>query len=477
MFPRFIGGIFILVVLKALMYNKSMTKWYTRFLGVLVLGGLFTLFLGERAIALTYQSTVDVEFTFNPILTISLSDGLHIDQLTAGTMSDSNIIDVGVSSNVAYGYKLLATTGVPTSSSIHHTTDLVHTDGGTTKVSDSVFSSLATSARVTDWSLASDNTWGYSYSEDNGTTWISGKDNSANILGYSGLPLDNDDQGQTGKELISTSTVSENAKTIKFKIGAKAATSQASGTYTNVINFYAVANPYPVNFDTAYENNSKTKYKGFYKMQDMNSTICSAVDNLQTGILIDTRNDASYTVAKIAGACWMTQNLRITGTVPAEGSNFSTYSSVNVCEGDLTAGNSRDEPRCHDSGNTTNGVWYNYAAASAKTILGSSNTTIDTENICPANWTLPSYDTSKPAGSIYSLAGSDSAVTTAFTPVAGGGGYYYNGSPSYTSGGYWWSTVANGNYNRYYLRWDGSSLSTTNSTRSYGYYIRCVQAS
>ncbi len=67
---------------------------------------------------------------------------------------------------------------------------------------------------------------------------------------------------------------------------------------------------------------------------------------MQAGKLIDVRDNSTYTVAKLQGACWMTQNLRITGTVNAQYSNFSTYGNVDVCEGDLTSGNSYDEPRC-----------------------------------------------------------------------------------------------------------------------------------
>ena len=210
-------------------------------------------------------------------------------------------------------------------------------------------------------------------------------------------------------------------------------------------------------------------------MQDITDTICSNVSDLQTSTLIDARDDNTYTVAKIQGACWMTQNLRITGTVNSTNSNFSTHENVNVCEGDLTAGNSYDEARCHDSGNTENGIWYNYAAATAKTILGSSNSTLNTENICPANWTLPSYDTSNPAGSINSLAGSDSVTTAAFSPVTGGN--YGGGSVGSTGTGFWWSTTASYANSRYLLRYISSSLNTNSHTRYSGLYIRCVRAS
>ena len=206
-------------------------------------------------------------------------------------------------------------------------------------------------------------------------------------------------------------------------------------------------------------------------IQDLTPQICEIAAKEAPITVLDRRDGNDYTVRFLQGACWMTQNLRITGTVNENGSNFSTYSNVNVCEGDLTSGNSNDEPRCHDSGNTTNGVWYNYAATSAKTIL--TGNTEATEDICPAGWHLPNRDyTNKPAGSIDSMAGVDSVTRTAFNPVAGG--YYSSGSLSSTGSGYWWSSMGVSS-DRYLLYFNGSRLDTSRYDRSYGFYIRCVR--
>ncbi len=76
---------------------------------------------------------------------------------------------------------------------------------------------------------------------------------------------------------------------------------------------YAVwKNPFVI----AYENAGKTKSGNYFTMQDMSTTICSAVDTpLVTNEapeiqLVDIRDNKTYWIAKLAdGNCWMTQNL------------------------------------------------------------------------------------------------------------------------------------------------------------------------
>ena len=434
--------------------NKSNIILATAMLGVVSVVATY------HASAITYQNSTNVEFTFNPTINVSLSSSdLTISNLAPGSTSDSNVITATVSTNAGYGYYLSATTG---------------TAGGNTNLTntaDSTYNFASLSSNATTLSAIPDNKWGYSYSTDNGNTWISG-DNGSALAGYNGLPLDADDSGATGVKLLSSDSFAGTGS-VQFKIGARASSDQASGTYTGTVNFYAVTNPAPVTFNDAYAAAGKEKLLGYYKMQDITTDICNAVDDMQAGMLIDVRDNSTYTVAKLQGACWMTQNLRITGTVNAQYSNFSTYGNVDVCEGDLTSGSSYDEPRCHDSENTSNGVWYNYAAASAKTILTSSNTNEATEDICPAGWHLPNYDDTKPAGSVNSLAGISSVGVTAFQPVTGG--YYYGGSINAPGNGYWWSSTAVNSGYRYYLYYNGSSLDTSYNSRYYGMYIRCVR--
>lgn len=116
---------------------------------------------------------------------------------------------------------------------------------------------------------------------------------------------------------------------------------------------------------------------------------------------------ALYTVAKINNKYWMTQNLRITGTISAADSNF-TGSSINTSAGgDLNSGDAGDETtlRSHratssDASNTSGasggpytidqlGAWYNFCAASAGQVCSDAINQNATQDICPSGWRLP----------------------------------------------------------------------------------------
>ena len=184
--------------------------------------------------ALSYSSSTDIQFTFSETLSMSVSGDLVIEDLAPGSSADSNVITVSIDTNSAYGYYLSATVGTKTGG----TDALVNSSNN-----GSVFSNLTSNA----FSLAnfSDNYWGYSYSTDSGTNWISG-DVGSSSTGYNGLPLDDNDGtgplGYGGVTLIDADSAA-NSSSVQFKIGAKASFSQPAGAYTNTVNFYAIAYP------------------------------------------------------------------------------------------------------------------------------------------------------------------------------------------------------------------------------------------
>lgn len=95
---------------------------------------------------------------------------------------------------------------------------------------------------------------------------------------------------------------------------------QAAGTYTGKVN-YAMVHPYDsdrlTTLEVAFGNAGKTKVnvggKNYYKMQDMTSEICDAVNiigEVSQTQLVDTRDNNIYWATKLEdGHCWMTQSL------------------------------------------------------------------------------------------------------------------------------------------------------------------------
>ena len=125
--------------------------------------------------------------------------------------------------------------------------------------------------------------------------------------------------------------------------------------------------------------------------------------------------------------------------------------------------------------------WYNYALASAGTIIDKDTTSSNpatnmdpaTESICPKGWTLPSK---KQIDSVGGGGGGSSIYVPAFSPVMGGN-YVVGNLQNENIGGFWWSSTAYDGARRQRLQYTGSNLATYyNGQRYQGFYIRCVQA-
>lgn len=201
-------------------------------------------------------------------------------------------------------------------------------------------------------------------------------------------------------------------------------------------------------------------------MQDLTATQCSNSYDGATATLKDRRDNNSYTIAKINGNCWMTQNLRLAGGTTLT-STYSNVSSSYTLPTDSTSGfNDYTVANMHYSGNTTTGAWYNFCAASAGTVC--SQTQQDASyDICPKGWRLP---TKTEFDGI-----NGTSYISAFSPVTGG--FYRSGSLVSTSRGYWWSSTAYFSGLQYHLHYNGSSLCTDYSYKYYGLYVRCIRSS
>ena len=192
---------------------------------------------------------------------------------------------------------------------------------------------------------------------------------------------------------------------------------------------------------------------------DLNAMVPTAGS---TTTLKDNRDDELYTVSKLGdGNVWMTQNLRFTGTelTPA---NTNVTSNVTMSYGNITPGYSYDQALIGKSDNSEYGVYYNYAAASAMSVTGSSNSTDATQDICPAGWRLPNN------AEINAVVSYKAQFRPVFT------GYYADGTYSDANGGYWWASTTASATERYRLYFTSSSYNIIANVRSLGEPVRCI---
>ena len=224
-----------------------------------------------------------------------------------------------------------------------------------------------------------------------------------------------------------------------------------SGTYTNSLTIAIVAEPAAI--------------PKLY-MQDFTNADCQSLASNANYTVYDSRDDNDYTVRYINGACWMTQNLRLSGgrtLTPADSNVTQDWKFPNDS---LTSGDSYTVARSAINSNTSYGGYYNYCAASAGTVCNDTTKQDATQSICPKGWRLPTYN---------EMSGITSYVS-AFSPVYSG--YYLYGSLRYTgSYGYWWSAIAYNSSIRYRLFYYSGSLGTGYDSRDFGYSVRCVRSS
>ena len=497
-----------------------------------------TLCLSNSVSALSYQSNVGLNFTFNPTLSINVSNNnLVIPNLIAGDYSDSNSINVVVSSNTLSGYTVSANTNDE-----DLTSNIGNNSNSNSNSSNSnyTFSSLATDASLEDLSTADDNTWGYSYSLDSGVSWSN----------YSGLSM------SSNRVLYDTNSPADN-KTIGLKIGAKASSNQPSGVYTTTINFMAVSKVTPTSLLDAYRNEHKTMVNGYYTMQDMTNTICANTDIYDEQLqVIDIRDNKVYWISKLRDDnCWMTQNLDLnlettpTNVLPltSDNTDLNLYGSMgytssngyscsnpddpeatltNDCSGEdevitwvperdtipegsldsTTWQNDSYNPYSYDrglaapngemNGHGYTGNYYNWTASIASNNGSSYNSARTAANsICPAGWRLPNtapteggYEFSKllykygvttddQNTSGYASGGFNKIIASPLYFVRGGYIEAYSNSSlsgSGYSGRYWSSTAKDRNYTGALWLFDSNIQLNYGPYKSAGLSIRCL---
>ena len=399
-------------------------------LTLLILGAMVFPALPQSAQAEEAESKVSLSVA--PVISLSLQDTVAVEVTPTqdGTFS-SNTAALSISTNNETGYSLYMATGngknTLTSQNPSISNVISAVNGGEDGVVSANFDN---------------NTWGYNLSQDS----------VSDTTAYKAVPTATGDTA-----LISTASPTE-ADTYNLTFGTKVDTSLPSGTYSNDVVVSVVANPeyVPTISEVA-------------DMQDVTAEICAASAEGETATLIDTRDGSDYTVAKINGNCWMTQNLRLSGGRTLTSADSNVASSWEFPNNSLTLGSSYTEALSAISADPEYaleyGGYYNYCAASAGTGCSSSSAQDATQDICPKGWRLP---TSSEQNGIRSH-------VSAFSPVYSGS--YTSGSLISTgSFGNWWSATAVGSRYQFHLSYYSGSLHTVDDYKYYGYSVRCIRS-
>ena len=327
---------------------------------------------------------------------------------------------------------------VTTTNSASYSLYLYSSDGDNSlrpKISANTSSIIATAGGVgLTLSSLEPNTWGYNL----------GTEAPTDSTTYSAVPTNNSTPIQT-KDTSDTNSAND---TYILSFGAKVDSTIASGAYSNALTVAVVAEP-----------------RAIIYIQDLTLSDCQSRASDADFTVTDRRDDNDYTVRYINGACWMTQNLRLSGgrTLTSEDSNVT--SNWEFPDDSLTLGNTYIEARSAINSNTSYGGYYNYCAASAGTVCSQTQANAF-QDICPKGWRLP---TNNEMGSIINYA-------SAFSPVYSG--YYRSGSLySADSLGRWWSSTAENSDNQYRLYYNSGSLNTSGGLgKYYGFSVRCIRS-
>ena len=185
-------------------------------------------------------------------------------------------------------------------------------------------------------------------------------------------------------------------------------------------------------------------------------------------IALDKRDNNTYTIAKINGRIWMTQNLRLqAGSIIHNTDSNIADSSYTIPNKSLTSGNSYTEARITCTSNTSTGCYYNQCAASAGTVCSSSSVSTQTYDICPKGWRIPTNADVSP------ILGSD--YTSQFLPTLVG--HYYSGYIDQNGSTGSWPTSTQGstqNAANYILYSNGVRLYIQELNRVDGNSLRCI---
>lgn len=231
----------------------------------------------------------------------------------------------------------------------------------------------------------------------------------------------------------------------------------------------------PLNFNQAFEAYGKVKQGSYYKMQDMTAAIYAATtvaSASSTATLIDTRDNNTYTVAKLAdGRCWMTKNLRITNrTLTTANSDVAKNFVVPASTATDFSGKYNSTKMYFHS---TYGGYYNWFTATAGEGTLSKTSGSTSHSICPKGWRLPTQAEFNTLKSKYNV------TTARQAPISIVLNGYYAQSLLNTNkeANYWSSTASRANftYSLYLYVQSPATFGLRDGTdKAAGFGVRCT---
>ena len=398
------------------------------------------------------DSVTQFSLELKPVLALAAPPELDFGNITptnAGTFT-SKSVDVLVATNATKGYELYF-------SSKDEATDMLNTN---TAISDKITSSFT--GTVTNTTMGKNN-WGY----------------SLNNTDFTAIPKKSGHKKL--RNLTTKPTTDELKTTVHF--GTKISTNLVAGNYEKSVLFTAVAHANP----------AKTLHS-ISKMQQMTPEICAATTTpnktattldtdgshygdpnyAPTKTLIDTRDNNTYTVSKLAdGKCWMTQNLRIIDktitpadsdvtanyTIPAQsGSGFDSFDTSNAYVDSY-------------------GGFYTWYAATAGTGTQSlstqgQNTTV---SICPKGWRLPTGGNNGEFEVLYDNYYSSSALRSNPINLTLSGNVAISSRGGQGSYGEYWSSTVYSSGGAYDLSLNASNAGFASYyDKTNGFSVRCI---
>lgn len=369
----------------------------------------------------------------------------------SGTMGSfvQGDVDVDVATNSQFGYTLAI-------EDKDDDTNMIHVNSSVSDTVSSEFTGAMSSGSM------EDNTWGFKFN-----------DNGFYAIPVAGSPV-------AIKRTTAKSEADYETTTVTF--GAKIGYNLPAGDYEDDIKFTAYVN----GVDGGPEDGTKPGEPGVDPDSDkMQAFDCSTLEASTSRTLIDKRDGNEYTVAKLAdGRCWMTQNLRLAGKTISN-ADSDTFSTIEIPNNNWSSSTDqaakRDNAYTYVIDNDSHDVLYNYAAATAGSIKGQSNSTQATESICPTGWTIP---TMAEYENLLSVAGISMNSAGAATMRAEPYNYtipgyvMYNSSTLQMSGSqtyYWTATAYDTNYRKALLMQSNQVHTSAGAmNRYFGLPVRCI---